>query len=255
MPIIRLDKATKIFKNEGRRQAAVCELELTIRQGEFVFIVGSSGSGKSTLLRLMTGELRPDGGSCYLDRMNLSWVPPWYFPKVRRAFGHVWQEPRLMRRRTVRDNLLMVARVGKEKGRENLNLKVEKALSIVGMAGMGERYPTELSIGEARRVELARALVNSPPILVLDELTANLDEDNIWDILHLLQELNRQGTTIVMATHASFFVNILRRRVITLVDGKVAGDVKRGRYGDISPKKSNEFGLKNLPVGETGKKK
>lgn len=86
-------------------------------------------------------------------------------------------------------------------------------------------------------MELARALVNSPPILVLDELTANLDEDNIWDIIHLLLELNRHGTTIVMATHASLFVNILRRRVVTLVDGRIAGDVKRGKYGDISPKK------------------
>lgn len=237
MPTIHLDQATKIYKCEGRRQAAVSELDLTIRQGEFVFIVGSSGSGKSTLLQLMTGELRPDGGNCYLDRMNLSWAPPWYLPRVKRAFGQVWQEPRLMRRRTVRENLLMVARAGIEKGKENLNLKAEKALSIVGMAGMGDRYPTELSIGEARRVELARALVNSPPILVLDELTANLDEDNIWDIIHLLLELNRHGTTIVMATHASLFVNILRRRVVTLVDGRIAGDVKRGKYGDISPKK------------------
>lgn len=237
MPTIRLEKVTKFFKQEKRRQAAVNEIDLTINQGEFVFVVGSSGSGKSTLLHLMTGELRPDRGGCYLDRLNLSWVPPWYLPRIRRTFGHVWQEPRLMRRRTVRENLIMVARAGKHRGREDLNIKVEKALGIVGMGGMAERYPTELSIGEGRRIELARALVNSPDILVLDELTANLDEDNIWDIVQLLLELNRQGTTIVMATHASMFVNILRRRVITMVDGKVAGDVRRGKYGEISPQK------------------
>jgi cell division transport system ATP-binding protein len=96
-----------------------------------------------------------------------------------------------------------------------------------------KRYPVELSIGEARRVELARAIINSPPVLVLDELTANLDRDTIWDIFHLLTELNRRGTTIVMATHASEYVNLMRRRVVTLVDGHVFGDVKNGRYGDV----------------------
>ena len=90
-----------------------------------------------------------------------------------------------------------------------------------------------MSIGECRRVELARALINSPPILVLDEITANLDDDNIWDMFHLLQELNRKGTTIIMATHASQYVNIMRRRVVTLVDGKIFGDVEKGRYGDV----------------------
>jgi len=98
---------------------------------------------------------------------------------------------------------------------------------------VGECYPAQLSIGEVRRVELARALLSSPPILLLDELTANLDDDTIWDIIHLLNELNSRGTTIIMATHASQFVNILRRRVVTLVDGKLAGDVKNGKYGDI----------------------
>ncbi len=94
-------------------------------------------------------------------------------------------------------------------------------------------YPAELSIGECRRVELARALINSPSILLIDELTANLDDDNIWDLMHLLTELNNKGTTIIMATHASQFVNIMRRRVVTLVDGRLIGDVRNGKYGDI----------------------
>ena len=103
----------------------------------------------------------------------------------------------------------------------------------MGLAPVAECYPAELSLGECRRVELARALVNSPPILLLDELTANLDDDTIWDLMHLLNELNSRGTTIIMATHASQYVNIMRRRVVTLVDGKLAGDVRNGKYGRI----------------------
>ena len=110
---------------------------------------------------------------------------------------------------------------------------MKKVLGLVGMRGVEARYPVEMSIGECRRVELARALINSPPILVLDEITANLDDDNIWDMFQLLQEVNRMGTTVIMATHASRYVNIMRRRVITLVDGKIFGDVEKGRYGDV----------------------
>ena len=109
----------------------------------------------------------------------------------------------------------------------------EKALGLVGLPNVADCYPAQLSIGEVRRVELARALISSPPVLLLDELTANLDDDTIWDIMHLLHELNSRGTTIIMATHASQFVNIMRRRVITLVDGRLLGDVKNGKYGDI----------------------
>ena len=110
---------------------------------------------------------------------------------------------------------------------------MKKVLGLVGMRGVEARYPVEMSIGECRRVELARALINSPPILVLDEITANLDDDNIWDMFQLLQEVNRMGTTVIMATHASRYVNIMRRRVVTLVDGKIFGDVEKGRYGDV----------------------
>ena len=108
-----------------------------------------------------------------------------------------------------------------------------RSLGIVGLPGVESYYPAELSIGECRRVELARALINSPSILLIDELTANLDDDNIWDLMHLLTELNNKGTTIIMATHASQFVNIMRRRVVTLVDGRLIGDVRNGKYGDI----------------------
>ena len=129
---------------------------------------------------------------------------------------------------------MLAARVGRKlESARQLQARIEKVIGLVGMAGTGKRYPAEMSIGECRRVELARALINSPPILILDEITANLDDDNIWDIFHLLTEINYRGTTVIMATHASKYVNIMRRRVVTLVDGRLFGDVRKGRYGDV----------------------
>ena len=150
-------------------------------------------------------------------------------------FGKVQQEHSLIRKMTVEENLWIAAQVGRRRfeSGKHVELRVKKVLGLVGMRGVEARYPVEMSIGECRRVELARALINSPPILALDEITANLDDDNIWDMFQLLQEVNRMGTTVIMATHASRYVNIMRRRVITLVDGKIFGDVEKGRYGDV----------------------
>ena len=140
----------------------------------------------------------------------------------------------MIRNRTVRENLLLAGRIAcPREGERQLEPKIKKVLGLVGLPGVEKKYPVEMSIGEARRVELARALIGSPPVLVLDEITANLDDDSIWDVFHLLSELNRRGTTVIMATHASQYVNIMRRRVVTLVDGRLIGDVKNGKYGDI----------------------
>lgn len=212
MSTIRLEDVTKYYKRDGKRYPVVSNINLRIEQGEFVFLVGSSGAGKSTLLKLITGELRPEEGGVYLDQLSMNRVPPWYWPKLRLAFGQVHQEPRLMRRRTIEENLSMVMKVGRVKRQGRQQIMMKKALGIVGMAGVEKRYPGELSIGECRRVDLARAIINNPPILILDELTANLDDDTNWDLLHLLLEINRQGTTVIMATHSSRFVNLLRRR-------------------------------------------
>ena len=232
MPELRLENVSKLYKAEKKRKEyAVRDLSLTVTQGEFVFLIGSSGAGKSTMLKLMGGEIPPDKGAVYLDGGNLiRYFGPWR-TRVARTFGIVSQQPMLVRKRTILENLMMAARAGGMQRKSQA--AAEKALGLVGMPDVGECYPVELSIGEVRRVELARALVNSPPILLLDELTANLDDDAIWDMMHLLNELNTRGTTVIMATHASQFVNIMRRRVITLVDGKLLGDVKNGKYGDI----------------------
>ena len=231
MPVIHLENVSKRYMEEGRTHYAVRDISLTVEQGDFVFLIGSSGAGKSTVLKLMGGELAPDQGEVFLNQLNIyRQIGPWK-TRVIRNFGIVNQECLLIRKRTIGDNLLMAAAAAgmRRRGRA----AAEKALSIVGLSHVAHCYPAELSIGECRRVELARALVNSPPILLIDELTANLDDDNIWDLMHLLNELNTRGTTVVMATHASQFVNIMRRRVITLVDGKIRADVRNGKYGDI----------------------
>ena len=231
MPVIHLENVSKRYTEEGRTQYAVRDFTLTVEQGEFVFLIGSGGAGKSTLLKLMGGEIAPDKGEARLNDLNLArLIGPWRTRAVR-SFGIVSQECLLIRKRTIGDNLLMAAVAAGMRRRGKA--AAEKALAIVGLTGIEERYPAELSIGECRRVELARALVNSPPILLLDELTANLDDDCIWDMMHLLNELNSRGTTIVMATHNSQCVNIMRRRVVTLVEGKLVGDVRNGKYGDI----------------------
>ena len=217
---------------ERRLTYAVRDISLTVEQGEFVFLIGSSGAGKTTLLQLMSGEIAPDEGTVLLNNTNIARMLGLWRVRARRTFGVVSQQGLLIRKRTVGENLMLAAGAAgmmRRKSRE----AVKKALGIVGLPGVEECYPAELSIGESRRVELARAVLNSPSILLLDELTANLDDDVIWDLIHLLTELNARGTTIVMATHASQYVNILRRRVITLVDGKIVGDVKNGKYGDI----------------------
>ena len=232
MPVIRLENASKLYKTEDKRKIyAVQELNISIEQGEFVFLIGSSGAGKTTMLKLLGGEISPDEGAAFVNDVNISRFFGPFKARLVRTFGVVSQQSMLIRKRTIMENLLVAGRAGGLQRKSRA--AAEKALGLVGLPNVGDCFPAQLSIGEVRRVELARALVNSPPVLLLDELTANLDDDTIWDILHLLNELNSKGTTIVMATHASQFVNIMRRRVVTLVDGKVAGDVKNGKYGDI----------------------
>ena len=232
MPELRLEHVSKLYKAENKRkQYAVQDLSVAVEQGEFVFLIGSSGAGKTTMLKLMGGELAPDEGTVLVNNVNIArFFGPWRV-RLARTFGIVSQQTLLIRKRTIMENLMVAARASGLQRKSRAS--AEKALGLVGLPGVGDCYPAQLSIGEVRRVELARALISSPPILLLDELTANLDDDTIWDIMHLLNELNSRGTTIIMATHASQFVNIMRRRVVTLVDGKVFGDVRNGKYGDV----------------------
>lgn len=240
MPTIYLDHVSKFYKPKRKRKGPVHQdtgvedVELNIHQGEFVFVVGGSGAGKSTLLRLFTGETKPTRGTVYLGDKDLSRALFLSRNRMSVMFGKIWQDPTLIRKKTIEENLALASQIAL--GRESskvVDIRIKKVLGLVGMKGVEKRYPVELSIGECRRVELARALISSPPILILDEVTANLDDDSIWDMLHLLNDVNRRGTTVIMATHDSQYVNILRRRVITMSGGRVVTDEKKGKYGDV----------------------
>lgn len=236
MPTITLEHVSQFYKPEralrraGQRvEVGVEDVSLSIEQGDFIFVVGGSGSGKSTLLGLIAGELKPKQGRVLMDGQ------PIRRRDRRRHIGQVWQDHRLVRRMTVAENLRLAARQGgvREK-REQMEARIRKVLGLVGLSGVEDALPVELAIGECRRVELARALIHSPHILVLDEITAGLKDENIWDIFHLLTEINRRGTTVVMSTHAGQYVNILRKRVITLVHGRMFSDVPKGTYGEMA---------------------
>ena len=249
MPTIELENVTKFYKVKKRRrgdkkiEVGVRNVDLTIQQGEFVFIIGSSGAGKSTLINLIGGRIKPNRGKVYVDHKDLSWMMKLSQNRTSLLFGKVLQEPTLIRSQTVEENLLLAGRISapKTENTQYTRAKAQKVLGLVGMRGSEKRYPPEMSIGECRRVELARALISSPPVLILDEITANLDDDSIWDLFQLLNEINRMGTTVIMVTHASQYVNIMRRRVVTLVDGQIFGDVKKGRYGDVVERQLNGF--------------
>lgn len=240
MPTIYLDHVSKFYKPKRRRKGPVHQdmgvedVELNIRQGEFIFVVGGSGAGKSTLLRLITGTAKPTRGKVYLDDKDLNRVMLLSRNRASVMFGKIWQDPTLIRKKTIGENLALASRIAV--GRETpkvVDIRIKKVLGLVGMRGVEGKYPVELSIGQCRRVELARAMIGSPPILILDEITANLDDDCIWDTLHLLNDMNRRGTTVIMATHDSQYVNILRRRVITMSGGRVVSDEEKGKYGDV----------------------
>ena len=240
MPTIYLENVSKFYKPKRRRKGLVHQnmgvenVELTIHQGEFIFVVGGSGAGKSTLLRLVTGETKPDQGKVYVGDKDLNRVLKLSRNRAAVLFGKIWQDPTLIRKKTVGENLALASRIAV--GRESpkvVDIRIKKVLGLVGMKGVEDKYPVELSIGQCRRVELARAMIGSPPVLILDEITANLDDDCIWDTLHLLNDVNRRGTTVIMATHDSQYVNILRRRVITMSGGRVISDEEKGKYGDV----------------------
>lgn len=238
MPAIELENVSKFYKWERQRfRIAVQNVNLTIKQGEFVFIIGSSGAGKSTLLKLISGRLEPDWGTIYVGGKELKAKPIFNRRRNSELFGFVSQKQGLTNSKTVEQNLMEAAMLRKGgfgmSARRDAEERMRKVLSLVDMKGSEEKYPLEMSLGECWRVDFARAIINSPKILVIDEITNNLDDDNIWDIFLFLDEINKKGTTVIMATRASQYVNIMRKRVVTMVDGRIFGDVKKGRYGDV----------------------
>ena len=228
--MIRFDQVSKVYKRGAR--PALNEVDIEIERGEFVFLVGASGSGKSTFLRLVLREERPTSGSIHVLGRDLSQVSTWKVPQLRREIGTVFQDFRLLENKTVLENVAIAPQViGKP--RYYIRSAVPEALELVGLKGKEKRLPHELSGGEEQRVAIARAMVNRPELLLADEPTGNLDPDTSLGIMRLLDRINRNGTTVVMATHDAAIVNQMRMRVIELHDGTVARDQNSGVYGAV----------------------
>ena len=206
---------------------ALDNVNLHIRAGEFVFIVGDSGSGKSTLIKLLTKELEPTSGKIIINKKDLSKVSHRNIPYYRRNIGCVFQDFRLLKDRDVYENVAFAQRVISAPNRA-IKKNVPKILSLVGLAAKYKSRPTELSGGEQQRVAIARALVNEPKILLADEPTGNLDPGNAWEIMKLLEEINARGTTVLVVTHNMDIVNQMKKRVITIRQGTVVGDEQMG---------------------------
>ena len=226
--MIRFNHVSKVY-DRGMRPA-LDDVDIKINRDEFVFLVGASGSGKSTFLRLVIREERPTKGRIHVLGRDLSKISSWKVPQLRQEIGFVFQDFRLLENKTVLENVALASQViGKP--RHYILSAVPEALDLVGLAGKERRLPHELSGGEQQRVAIARAMVNRPKLLLADEPTGNLDPSTSVGIMRLLDRINRQGTTVVMATHDDEIVDQMRKRVIELKVGEVVRDQDRGVYG------------------------
>ena len=217
--MIRLKDVVKTYDNGTE---ALRGISFTIEDGEFVFLVGPSGSGKSTIIKLLTGEILPTEGRVMINGFSMSRISDKQIPYMRRTIGVIFQEFRLIGKKTVYDNLSLAMRAVGASPREIKN-RIPYVLDLVGLAGKGQRYPDELSGGEQQRVAIARALVNNPSTIVADEPTGNLDPNRSLEIMTLLERINALGTTVVVVTHEKGLVNHFDKRVIMIDSGVVAG--------------------------------
>jgi len=217
--MIRLKDVEKTYENGTE---ALQGISFTIEDGEFVFLVGPSGSGKSTIIKLLTGEVIPTAGRVMVNGFSMSRISDKQIPYMRRTIGVIFQDFRLIGKKTVYDNLSLAMRAVGASPREIKN-RIPYVLDLVGLAGKGQRYPDELSGGEQQRVAIARALVNNPSTIVADEPTGNLDPNRSLEIMTLLERINALGTTVVVVTHEKGLVNHFDKRVIMIDSGVVAG--------------------------------
>ena len=228
--VIYLENVSASYKNSSQNIThAVSNINLSIRPGEFVFIVGENGSGKSTLLKLLLRELKATSGNVHVLGTDLGKLRHRQIPKYRRNLGVVFQDFRLLSDRNVYENVAFAQRILEVPPRESRR-NVPTILATVGLAGKYKNNIHEISGGEQQRVALARALINSPSILLADEPTGNLDPQNAWGIMEILEEINEQGTTVIMVTHNKEIVNSMRKRVIAMRKGVIVSDEEEGMY-------------------------
>lgn len=218
-----------ISKAYSREAPALYDVTLTIPTGDFVSIVGQSGAGKSTLLKLISAQERPTNGQIMIDGWDITRIKKWQIPHLRRQIGVVYQDFKLLPKRTAFENVAFAMEVGGARTRE-IRETVPHILKLVNLTERADAYPDELSGGEKQRVAIARALAYKPQILIADEPTGNLDALHSWDIVQLLMKINKLGTTVLLATHNDEIVNALKKRVVTLNKGKLVADKKGGRY-------------------------
>ncbi|MBP5309015.1 MAG: cell division ATP-binding protein FtsE [Lachnospiraceae bacterium] len=226
--MIVFDNVTKTYQSGS---PALNGVSLKVKKGEFVFIVGDSGSGKSTLIKLLLRELVPTDGEIYVNGVNLSKLRRRQVPKYRRNLGVVFQDFRLIKNWNVYENVAFAQRIVQTPNRL-IKRNVPAILSIVGLASKYKAKPMQLSGGEQQRVAMARALINKPPILLCDEPTGNLDPKNSWEIMKLLEQINKRGTTVIVVTHNREIVNEMQKRVITMKKGVILNDEEKGGYID-----------------------
>ncbi|HWJ02139.1 MAG TPA: cell division ATP-binding protein FtsE [Verrucomicrobiae bacterium] len=227
---IQLTNVSKTYTNGVR---ALIDVSLRINKGEFVFLVGPSGAGKSTIIKLLFREEGASRGQVMVNGKNLMRLGEGRVPYLRRNMGIIFQDFKLLPNKTVYDNVAFGLQVVGASSRE-IGEKVPAVLALVGLEKKAQFYPTQLSGGEQQRVCIARAVVNNPPLVLADEPTGNLDPDNSRGIMNLLLDINKRGTTIVMATHARDIVDSLRKRVVAMEHGRIQRDEEKGGYGSES---------------------
>ncbi|MYJ29277.1 MAG: cell division ATP-binding protein FtsE, partial [Acidimicrobiaceae bacterium] len=222
--MIKMEKVTKVFKGDV---VALRDVTIDIGKGEFVFLVGPSGSGKSTFIRLLNREEVPEHGRIFVAGRDIGGLSSWRVPYLRRNIGYVFQDYKLLQKKTVAENVAFALEaIGK--GPHVIKRQVPAILELVGLSRKIDRFPHELSGGEQQRVSIARAFINRPMILLADEPTGNLDPTTSVGIMRLLERINEIGTTVVMATHDSSIVDSMRQRVVELDRGMVVRDQARG---------------------------
>lgn len=225
--MIQLINVSKIYPNGAR---ALIDVNLKIGKGDFVFLVGPSGAGKSTLIKLFYRDEIPTRGQVQINSKNLVRMREREVPYLRRTIGVIFQDFKLLPNKTVNENVAFALEVIGV-SRKEIRIRTRTTLELVGLASKEHAYPHELSGGEQQRVCVARAIINNPALLVADEPTGNLDPETAWGIMELLYNINKRGTTIVMATHAKAIVNKMQKRVIAIENGRVARDEEKGGYG------------------------
>jgi cell division transport system ATP-binding protein len=225
--VIEMHGVWKVYDNGVE---ALRGIDVRIDPGEFVYIVGPSGAGKSSFIKLMYREEKPTHGVVLINGVNVKRVRDWKIPYVRRKIGIVFQDYKLLPHLTAYENVAF-AMEAVETPQRKIKSRVQEVLELVGLADRQYALPNQLSGGEQQRVSIARAIVNNPSFIIADEPTGNLDPENSWDIMYLLEEINNRGTTVVMATHNKEIVNTLRQRVIAIEQGIIVRDEMEGEYG------------------------